>query len=83
MAKPTINMIVLAAEISKREGGKYNLPIAQISEVLKHAMMLMGEVDDVAILNTVDKYRFRQGLGSPRSRKSLKKKGVKVKRNTS
>ncbi len=72
MAKRTINMIVLAAEISKREGGKYNLPIAQISEVLKHAMMLIGEVDDDVILNTVDKYRFKQGMATP-SRKTKKK----------
>ncbi len=73
MAKRTINMNTLAREIAYREGGKYNLPIAQISEVLKHAMMLMGEVDDDVILNTVDKYRFRQGMATPK-RKTKRKK---------
>lgn len=65
MAKPTINMRDLAAEVAHREGGKVNLPIAQVAEVLKHAMMLIGEVDDDVILNTVDKYRFMQGVRSP------------------
>ncbi len=60
MAKRTINMRELATAIAYREGGKYNLPIAQISEVLKHAFIIIGTEDDDTILNTVDKYRARR-----------------------
>ncbi len=60
MAKRGLNMRWLATEISKREGGKVNLPIAQISEVLKHAFIIIGTQEYATILDTVDKYKYRK-----------------------
>lgn len=41
------NLNDLAVEISKREGGKVNLPIAQIKEVMRHLIEIWAENPDV------------------------------------
>jgi len=41
-----MNMNELAVEVSKREGGKVNLPIAQIKEVLAHLSDIVYENGD-------------------------------------
>ncbi len=59
MAKRVLNMNTLAKEVAAMEGGKVNLPIAQISEVLKCTFILLAKKESKDVLDTIDRYRFR------------------------
>lgn len=41
--KKKVNLQMLAIDVSRREGGKVNLPIAQVSEVQRHVLDLLAE----------------------------------------
>ncbi len=55
-----ISMRALATKISEREGGKVNLPIAQVSEVLRHALDLLAEERPSAVLALLESRRVRR-----------------------
>ena len=52
-----MNMREFAREVTKKEGGKVNLSIAQVSEVIRLTMQGLAEMDDYDIINQINKYR--------------------------
>jgi len=46
-----------AKEVTLKEGGKVNLSIAQVSEVIKLTMEGLAEMEDKDIINQINKYR--------------------------
>lgn len=58
-----MNLNKLAVEICKREGGKINLPVAQVKEVLRHALDIFAfevEMKDLLRLLTSRKLPKRK-----------------------
>lgn len=61
-----INLHELARRIAQREGGKINLPIAQVKEVLSVALGLLDEYSDEAIRDAIRRAaRQRAARGAP------------------
>jgi len=59
-----INLNDLTRRIAQREGGKVNLPIAQVKEVFSLALCLLAEYPDEAIrsaIRRVSRRRAKQG----------------------
>lgn len=52
-----MNMREFARRIAQQEGGKVNLSIAQISEVIRLTMLGLAEMDDCDIINQINRYR--------------------------
>lgn len=51
----TTNLNELARRITQREGGKVNLPIAQVKEVLGIALELLAELPDREVRQLMDR----------------------------
>ena len=61
-----INLHELARRIAQREGGRVNLPIAQVKEVLSIALRLLGEYPEAAIRDAIRRVsRRRAARGAP------------------
>lgn len=52
-----MNMREFARVITEQEGGKVNLSIAQVSEVIRLVMLEFADMDDDDIIRTVNRYR--------------------------
>lgn len=52
-----MNLNTLAKEITKREGKKINLSIAQVKEVLSITLRLLAKLDEDEILDIVYRYK--------------------------
>lgn len=69
-----MNLNKIAVEISKREGGKVNLPIAQVKEVLRHALEILDEMNPVTLwdelLQRQKRHRKRMAKCIKRSKRS-------------
>jgi len=55
--KMGINMRELAKDISKLEGKKKEMSIAQIAECLKYTMKILGQHSDKEIIRAINRYR--------------------------
>lgn len=51
-----INLNNFAKEVTLAEGGKIELSIAQVKEVIKLVFIELNEYNSIQILKTVDKY---------------------------
>lgn len=61
-----VNLHELARRIAQREGGKVNLPIAQVKEVLSIALGLLGDYPDEVIRDAIRRAsRRRAARGAP------------------
>lgn len=61
-----INQHELARQIALREGGRINLSIAQVKEVLSIALSLLGEYPDAAVRDAIRRAaRRRAARGGP------------------
>jgi hypothetical protein len=52
-----MNMREFAKDITLQEGGKVNMNIAQVSEVIKLVMTELATMDDEDIIKAVNRYR--------------------------
>jgi len=52
-----MNIRKFTREITLQEGGKINLPIGQVGEVVRLVMIALGKVDDDELQNTLNRYR--------------------------
>lgn len=55
-----MNLSILAKEITLKEGGKVNLPIAQVKEVLKLTLQALARQPINDVLSTIIKYRNKK-----------------------
>lgn len=52
----------LVKEAARREGGKVNLPIAQVTEVVRHTLALLSEMPASQAMKVIEDARKREGV---------------------